>query len=472
MPRRTRPSQTAGAALARGFDPAAQRYAAGWQEYLDSLSEPPASVAADPQLRALYEQSLMVLEASEDKLNRGAGVASPTMPWVWGTLTLEDREDSGPYHLVWPRDLYHVAIAQEAAGDGAAARRQLDFLWRVQKPDGSWWQNTEVDGNVRWDNTQLDEVSLPIVLAWQLGRTGAADWQHVRAAADYVMANGPDTPQERWENQGGWSPNTIATEIAGLICAADIARANGAAARAAALRGDRRSLGAAGRGLDRDRQQPVLRPAAVLPAHHQGRRSRTTATPTRSGDNFPRPVDEREVVDQSFLGLVLFGVKPWDDPTVVNSLAVGDRLLEVETPNGPVWHRFTFDGYGETRDGDQWDIFDEPLRQTLGRAWPLLTGERGEYELLAGGDASAAPGDDRRDRQRRPDAARAGLGRAAADRDRRQRVRRGHPLGDAAGLDPRPVHPPRLVDRRGRADRAAVDRRLPVHGGELLTRLA
>ena len=106
------------------------------------------------------------------------------------------------------------------------------------------------------------------------------------------------------------------------------------------------------------------------------------------GDNFPRPVDEREVVDQSFLGLVLFGVKPWDDPTVLNSLAVGDRLLEVETPNGPVWHRFTFDGYGETRDGDQWDIFDEPLRQTLGRAWPLLTGERGEYELLAGGDAN------------------------------------------------------------------------------------
>ncbi len=277
------------------------------------------------------------------------------------------------------------------------------------------------------------------------------------------MANGPDTPQERWENQSGWSPNTIATEIAGLICAADIARANGAAARAAAYEET----------ADRWERRVESWTATDNSPYYGPRpyylRITKDGDPNNGdtyevGDNFPRPVDEREVVDQSFLGLVLFGVKPWDDPTVLNSLAVGDRLLEVETPNGPVWHRFTFDGYGETRDGDQWDIFDEPLRQTLGRAWPLLTGERGEYELLAGGDANPAPGDDRRHRQRRPDAARAGLGRPPADRDRRQRVRRGDPLGDAAGLDPRPVHPPRLVDRRGRADRAAGDRRLPVHG--------
>jgi glucoamylase len=106
------------------------------------------------------------------------------------------------------------------------------------------------------------------------------------------------------------------------------------------------------------------------------------------GDNFPRPVNEREIVDQSFLGLVLFGAKRHDDPTVLNSLKVGDDVLKVMTPNGPVWYRFTHDGYGETASGGDWDIFPMAERQTFGRLWPLLTGERGEYELLAGRDAT------------------------------------------------------------------------------------
>ena len=106
------------------------------------------------------------------------------------------------------------------------------------------------------------------------------------------------------------------------------------------------------------------------------------------GDNHTPLVDEREIVDQSFLGLVLFGAKRYDDPVVRNSLAVGDKVLKADTAHGPIWHRFTFDGYGETRDGGMWDLFDVKQNQTLGRAWPLLTGERGEYELLAGRDAN------------------------------------------------------------------------------------
>ncbi len=369
------------------FERIARRYARGWERYLGSVSEPPASVAASGYMSRLYDQSLMVLEASEDKLNRGASIASPSMPWVWGTLTLEEREDSGPYHLVWPRDLYQVATAQHAAGDEAAAERLLDFLWRAQKPDGSWWQNTQVDGTVRWDNTQLDEVALPIVLAWQLDRRGASDWEHVRAAADYLLANGPETPQERWENQEGWSPNTIATEIAGLICAAAIARENGDPARATAYEATADEWQQRVEEWTATDNSPYYQPTP----HYL--RITKDANPNDGstyelGDNFPRPVDEREIVDQSFLGLVLFGVKPWDDQTVLNSLEVGDRVLETETANGSIWHRFTFDGYGETEAGADWDIFDTAERQTLGRAWPLLTGERGEYELLAGGDAS------------------------------------------------------------------------------------
>jgi glucoamylase len=307
------------------------------------------------------------------------------MPWVWGTLTLENSEHSGPYHLVWPRDLYHVVTAEQAAGDTGAAMRAVDYLWSIQKPDGSWWQNTQVDGTPHWTSLQLDEVSLPIVLAWWLGRTGAADWAHIQKAADFVVANGPKTGQERWENQDGWSPNTIATEIAGLICAADVARRNGdtaSAARYQATADDWQAHVEAWTATTNGPYDP--KPYYVRITKDANPNAGTTYS---LGDNFPRPVDQREIVDNSFLGLVLFGAKPWNDQTVLNSLKVGDDSLLTNTASGPVWHRFTFDGYGETATGGDWDIFPTAARQTFGRAWPILTGERGEYELLAGQDA-------------------------------------------------------------------------------------
>jgi glucoamylase len=380
--------KTAARSLVAGFGSTARRYAAGWGDYLHSLKRPPKVVRRSPRLRRLYEQSVMVLLAHEDKLNPGASVASPTMPWVWGTLTLEDKEISGPYHLVWPRDFYHVATAQKAAGDDAAVKRLVDYLWRVQKPDGSWWQNTRVNGMEYWTNLQLDEVALPVVLAWWLGRDSAADWEHVRRAAEFILARGPVTEQERWENQDGWSPNTIATQVAALVCAADIARRHGD--EAAAVRYEAKAdlwqasverWTATGNG-----------PYSPRPYYLRVTKDGNPNAPTTYdlGDNHPTPVDQRAVVDQSFLGLVLFGVKPHDDPVVRNSLAVGDRVLKADTPHGPMWHRFTSDGYGETESGADWDIFDQKQGQTLGRLWPLLSGERGEYDLLAGRDARPA----------------------------------------------------------------------------------
>jgi glucoamylase len=175
----------------------------------------------------------------------------------------------------------------------------------------------------------------------------------------------------------------IATEIAGLICAADIARTNGDEARATRYEDTADAW-----------QESVEDWTATdsgeyhSPAPYYVRVTKDADPNDGSdynlGDNFPRPVDEREVVDQSLLGLVLFGVKSHDDPTVLNSLKVGDDVLKVMTPSGPVWHRFTHDGYGETAGGGDWDIFPTAERQTYGRLWPLLTGERGEYELLAG----------------------------------------------------------------------------------------
>jgi glucoamylase len=373
------------ASLQRRFARTAARYTLPWVKYLAGLKKPPRFVSRDRQLLKLYDQSLLVLAASEDKLHRGASVASPTMPWVWGTLTLEKHETSGPYHLVWPRDLYHVATAQKVAGDGAAANRLLDFLWSVQKPDGSFWQNTEVDGREHWTGQQLDETALPIVLSWWLHRRGATDWAHVRTAADYLVANGPDSDQERWENQSGWSPNTIATEIAGLICAADIARRNGDTARATTYENTADAFQRNVQAWTATTNGPYSPNPYYLRLSKDG--NPNDGSTYDVGDNHVDMVDEREVVDQSFLGLVLFGAKKFDDATIRNSLTVTDKVLRVQTPNGPVFHRFTFDGYGETATGADWDIFPTKANQTFGRLWPLLTGERGEYKLLAGGNA-------------------------------------------------------------------------------------
>jgi glucoamylase len=386
---------TARNSLATGFAAADTAYNAGWLTYRASLKDAPDIVEGNARLERLYDQSVLVLAASEDKTYRGASIAAPSMAWIWGTLTLEpERRFSGPYHLVWPRDLYHVATAQQAAGDDAAADRLLDYLWRVQKPAGDWWQNTFVDGREKWTTEQLDQVSLPIVLAWWLGRTGAADWAHAERAADYLVDNEdrPRSNQERWENQDGYSPNTIATEIAGLICAADIARKNGADEKAAEYEV-----------LADEWQQQVESWTATTngpysPTPYYVRVTKdgdpNDGSTYNLGDNFDRPVDEREIVDNSFLGLVLFGVKKWSDQTILNSLEVGDGNettpypLKVNTPSGPVWHRFTYDGYGEQLNGNDWDLFfDNPARQTRGRLWPLLTGERGEYELIAGRSA-------------------------------------------------------------------------------------
>ena len=127
-------------------------------------------------------------------------------------------------------------------------------------------------------------------------------------------------------------------------------------------------MAAEGGVLDRDDHRALLT-EAVLPARDQAEPGRGAGPNAARGTGWAttrRPattVDQREIVDNSFLGLVLFGVKKWNDPTILNSLNVGDGNettpypLKVDTPSGPVWHRFTFDGYGEQANGDDWDLF-------------------------------------------------------------------------------------------------------------------
>jgi glucoamylase len=366
------------AALDRGFTAVAREYARGWHRYLDGLKRPRS---ADPRL---YDMSVMVLAATEDKANPGASIASPSFPWAFGF----DRElapELGPYALVWPRDLYHVATAMIAAGDSAFAERSLDFmLRRQQQPDGHLPQNTRVDGTPFWQSVQLDETAAPLLLAWHLGRHDRSTMDSLRRAADYLLSypNSPFSEQERWENQSGYSPATIASVVAGLVCFADLVQRNGENAD--------RYLAAADEWQRKVESWTATTTGPYEPKPYYLRLTKDgkpdQGTRYNLGDNNPDDVDQRAVVDPSFLELVRLGVKRADDPTIRNTVQVVDQQLKEQG----YWHRFTQDGYGETADGRPWNINWPTPTRTYGRLWPLLSGERGEYELLTGAKASAA----------------------------------------------------------------------------------
>ena len=354
--------------LARGFAATEDAYQSGWHDYLAGHRRP-WSVAGHTEL---YDVSRMVLGASEDKTYRGAFIASPTMAWVWGQLP----GYNGPYHLVWSRDLYEMATAEIAAGYRPAAARALNYLWtRQQEPNGCFPQNSNVNGTPVWTGLQLDEVADPILLASQLGQTDANTWSHVQRAVGCILANGPVT-QERWENEIGYSPSSIAAEIAGLICAAQIAQDNGDAAAASQYRAvadDWRSQ------LDHwtvTTNGPLSSSPYFLRLTIDGN-ANAGITYTLS-DGGPT-VDQRTVVDPSFLELVRLGVVRADNPAVLSTLPVVDRELGVNTPNGEFWHRYNHDGYGESLTGGPFGNNDG-----VGRLWPIFAGERGEYELAAG----------------------------------------------------------------------------------------
>jgi glucoamylase len=368
-----------------------RRYRQGWHHWLGTLKAVPASAAA---VRRQYLASALVVAAAEDKRHPGAFVASPTAPWVWGDEVPGLSSPSGAYHLVWARDAYQFGTALWAMGDRAAARRIVHWLFAVQqKPDGSFPQNSDVTGKPVWGSLQLDEVALPVVLAHLVGRDGPTAYAHVKRAANFIAdyvdpetgRHSPYTPQERWENQSGYSPNSIAAQINALVCAAAIARHNGDRASA------RRWLAIADRWKAHVKRWTVTTNGPLSDRPYFLRLTKdgdpNAGTKYAIGDGGPTAIDQRRVVDPSFLDLVRYGILRPHDRAVRSTLPVIDRRLGVHTPNGPFWHRSSYDGYGETRSGGEWTITDSGTFTTLGRAWPILTDERGEYAVTAGARA-------------------------------------------------------------------------------------
>ena len=379
--------------LRAGFEAAARDYAEGWRTYLGGLPGAPSSLPT-PAGKALWTASVAMLAACEDKRNPGAFVASPSMPWAFGT----DRDvapETGSYHLVWPRDLYHIGTGLLAAGDFDAANRAMDYLLGSQQSDGHWPQNSKVDGTPFWKSVQLDETAAPMLLAWLLDRHDAKTLGHLTRGADFILGfesedghAAPYSEQERWEEQSGYSPSTIASVIAGLVCLADLMQRGGQASGAAKYLKAADDWQEALEGWTVTRTGPHSSRPYYVRLTKDGKPD--SGTGYELGNNTTGKVDQRSVVDAGFLELVRLGIRPADDRVVRNSLSVVDRTISVVTPAGRHWYRYNGDGYGEQADGKPWNVNRPEVKHTYGRLWPLFSGERGEYELLNGEPLAAA----------------------------------------------------------------------------------
>jgi glucoamylase len=338
----------------------------------------------------LYHSSFSLLLAHEDKSYPGALIASLSIPWG----EARGDKDQGGYHLVWTRDMVNSASALLASGETATPLRALIYLAVSQQEDGGFSQNFWVNGNPYWRGIQLDEVAFPILLALRLSQQNALQdfdpYPMVLKAASYLLQHGPVTEQERWEEASGYSPSTLASNIAALIGAAYFCRQRGnkAAAEFAEQYSDfleshvdAWTVTTEGT-LVPDVRRHYIR---ILPDDVD---NSTPAEDPNSGvlkianlapgtnNLFPA----KEIVDPGFLELVRYGIRKPLDPLIVDSLKVVDAVLKVNTPIGPVWHRYNHDGYGQRENGGPYVGWGK------GRAWPLLTGERAHFELAAGQD--------------------------------------------------------------------------------------
>ena len=374
--------------LATPFAELRERYITQWKRAAN-----PAWLAAKASDGGkLMGASHNVLLAHEDKTYSGAFVASLSIPW--GQVKGDD--DLGGYHLVWTRDMVQTATALLACGRAETARRALVYLACTQQPSGAFAQNFWIDGTPYWTGQQLDEVAFPLILAWRLWKANALGelkmFPFVERAAGFLVRHAPITQQERWEENSGYSPSTLAAVIGGLICAAEIARAQDSLELAVFLEEFSDWIAC-------HLEDWTVTNSGVL--HPQIKRHYMRIRPPECGEAYAhescgketlrianRPpgtryeFEAREVIDAGFLELVRYGVRRADDPLIVDSLAVVDSVLKRDLPQGPGWLRYNWDGYGNGADGGPFQGWGQ------GRVWPLLTGERAHYELAAGKDIS------------------------------------------------------------------------------------
>lgn len=369
-------------ALLQPFEVSWKQQINDWEAWHSSCrSRQPLPTDLPQEIQQEYIVSSLVLRTHQDKIYPGAMVASMSVPWG------SSRDERGGYHLVWPRDMAECAGALLAIGAVEEARNILRYLIAVQNEDGHWYQNQWLGGKPFWQGIQLDEAAFPILLATVLGEREALDGTEVQdmvhRAIGFIVRTGPASDQDRWEEDAGVNTFTLAVCIAALVAGApylnyrardlvlamaDYWNAHIEDWTAVYNTPMAQRLGVKGYFI---REAPLQTLEDGQTLRH--------VLPIKNRIQDPGLLaDEQVGVD--FLQLVRFGLRRADDPLILDSIKVVDALLKVDTPSGPSWHRYNGDGYGEHEDGLPFD------GTGVGRAWPLLTGERGHYELSAGRD--------------------------------------------------------------------------------------
>ena len=328
------------ASLLDGFTVAHELYVKQWAEWLDSL---PTFDDVSAGERDLQRTSMAVLACHESKDFPGGIVASLSIPWGFA----KGDNDLGGYHLVWPRDQVECAGAFAAMSFGDDVRRVLTYLQTTQESDGHWVQNSWLDGSVYWSGIQLGETAMPLLLLDLASRHGALlppdterFWPMVRRAAEYLHVQGPLTGEDRWEQEGGYSPFTLATVIAGFLVAGDWAPHIGEnriadylrqtadiwndhlekwiyvtdspAAKQFGVEGHYLRLG---KGRLNERHNPPV-PRGIVEAHRRDQSA----------------IHRRFLVSPDPLALVRFGLRAADDPRIVNTVPRDRRSAQGRYP--------------------------------------------------------------------------------------------------------------------------------------------
>jgi glucoamylase len=355
-------------------------YISQWNTFDNRLNLPPAvgpTQAVQQACQQEYYLAANVLKASQDK-QTGAFVAGLGNPWGMS----QGDQDTDGYHMVFMRDLYQISDALIVAGDTADPLRALAWVFNnQQEQDGHFPMSTDLSGTVHSSSILMEDQAFPLMLAWKLHLTDNKDYiQHIKPAADYIVAHGPTTPYDQWGENSGYAPETIAAEISGLICAADIAAINKDTAS------QKKYLDTA------DAYQknivkwtyttngPLGNSDYFLRISAQGDpNSNTQITLANGGGTY----DERDIVSPGFLELVRQGIFPADSPYITSSLAAIDTTISQTINGNRYWFRYDHDGYGEHQDDTDYD------GSGVGRLWPLLSGERGIYTVAANGNADS-----------------------------------------------------------------------------------
>ena len=364
-----------------------QHYVAQWEAWHASLME--LDKMEIEREHDLYRASVAMLRTHESKDFLGGVIASLSIPWGFN----KGDEDIGGYHLVWPRDLVETAFGFLAAGAQADAMRVLRYLESTQEADGHWAQNMWLDGRPYWNGLQMDEAAFPILLVDCMRRLCphvlgdlTRWWTLVRRAAGFLVRNGPVTQQDRWEEDAGYSPFTLAVEISGLLAGADIAEAVGEKAIAGYLRETADNWNDNIERWTYATNTDLARQIEVEGYYVRIAPPETDCASSPSDGFVPiknRPAGQStepatHLISPDALALVRFGLRAPDDPRILNTVKVIDALLRVKLPQGFCWYRYNGDGYGEHEDGSPFD------GTGIGRPWPLLAGERAHYEIAAG----------------------------------------------------------------------------------------